>query len=323
MELIDFTELVRNTEFAVFRSAVESGGAVEGICVPGGAVILPPRDRRADRDRARRWAPAASSLLPSRPNRAPRPRSEIRSPVLKFLGLELARAIGINAGAGAGDLVLIVAGAGRHARQGAGLRRHGSSRRWTRCGAPSRPSSSSPTPTRSPSSGSSTSRCSSGDDEEERWDPAHHLFTSAKPEDSAMLEHATPARVRSNAYDIVCNGQEIGGGSIRIHDRAEQETHPPPAQDRGRGRRTSASVTCWRRSSTARRRTAASPAASTAPRRCWPGATTSARSSPFPKTKSASDPMTGAPSRASEEALRMLNIAVTATRPDDQRQTQT
>jgi aspartyl-tRNA synthetase len=59
-------------------------------------------------------------------------------------------------------------------------------------------------------------------DEDERWDPTHHLFTSAREEDLAELAR-DPGSVRSNAYDIVCNGAEMGGGSIRIHDRSQQE----------------------------------------------------------------------------------------------------
>ena len=49
----------------------------------------------------------------------------------------------------------------------------------------------------------------------------HHPFTSPKPEDVQYLE-SDPGRVRANAYDFVCNGTEIGGGSIRIHDAALQ-----------------------------------------------------------------------------------------------------
>src|SRR5581483_11838381 len=59
-------------------------------------------------------------------------------------------------------------------------------------------------------------------DDEERWDAMHHLFTSARDEDMALIE-SDPAAVRSNAYDIVCNGWEIGSGSIRIHRREMQE----------------------------------------------------------------------------------------------------
>jgi aspartyl-tRNA synthetase len=60
------------------------------------------------------------------------------------------------------------------------------------------------------------------DEESGRYHAMHHPFTSPKPEDMHLLETA-PGKVRANAYDMVLNGNEIGGGSIRIHNKATQQ----------------------------------------------------------------------------------------------------
>jgi aspartyl-tRNA synthetase len=57
---------------------------------------------------------------------------------------------------------------------------------------------------------------------EQRWDPSHHLFTSPMPEDVHLLD-TDPGQARGQQYDMVVNDYEVGGGSIRIHDRQLQE----------------------------------------------------------------------------------------------------
>ncbi len=60
------------------------------------------------------------------------------------------------------------------------------------------------------------------DEEHQRWDPSQHMFTMPLSEDLRLLD-SDPGAARGSQYDLVCNGYEVGGGSIRIHDRAIQE----------------------------------------------------------------------------------------------------
>ena len=95
------------------------------------------------------------------------------------------------------------------------------------------------------------------DDEEKRWAANHHPFTAPMDEDLPKLE-SDPGSVRAKAYDLVINGYECGGGSIRIHNpEVQSRLFARAGHDAGAGAG-SASASCSTRSSSARRRTAAS-----------------------------------------------------------------
>ena len=105
------------------------------------------------------------------------------------------------------------------------------------------------------------------------WTAVHHAFTS--PQDLDTFD-TDPGDALAWAYDIVCNGNEIGGGSIRIHrEDIQKRVFAVMGLERGRGARRS-SASCSTPSSTAPRRTAASPSAGTGSSRCSPAPTRSA-----------------------------------------------
>ncbi|MGE5483927.1 MAG: aspartate--tRNA ligase [Ignavibacteriales bacterium] len=208
LEIADLTGIVRTSGFKVFASAAASGGCVRGFAVPGGGSLS-----RKDLDdlSARAVSLGAKGLVWMVVES-----ESVKSPSAKYLsGAELASITGML-GARAGDLVLIIAGDERTAatvlgtlrlEMGArfGLVKPGFSLCWV---------------TDFPMFEYS--------EEEQRLVAVHHPFTSPMDEDlPLLLDAATPAkdalRVRAKAYDLVLNGMEVGGGSIRNHRRDVQQ----------------------------------------------------------------------------------------------------
>ena len=220
LELVDFTNAVRGTEFVVFKSAIDSGGAVEGICVPGGAEFS-RKEVDALTETAKQLG--AKGLVTIAFSTAPDAATEetVKSPALKHLGIEMVRLIGKLADANAGDLLLIVAGEGgmRAKERGSVLRVKPALDALRRNVAEKLQLAD---PNTLLFAFVVDSPLVEWNEDDERWYAFHHLFTAPLAADLGLLE-SDPSAVRSDQYDLTCNGWEIGSGSVRIHQRELQE----------------------------------------------------------------------------------------------------
>jgi len=204
MELKDITDLAKDSDFRVFKSVIESGGVVKAINVRQGG----PKFSRKVIDELTRVAAdhGAKGLAWAKVNE-----KGWQSSLNKFFQDQTRDRINQRLEAAPGDLLLIVSDTSGIANQALGALRLEVARRldlikksnyallWV---------------TRFP--------LVEYDDEEKRFVAVHHPFTAPLDEDLPELENH-PEKVRSRAYDIVLNGSEIGGGSVRIHNTAIQE----------------------------------------------------------------------------------------------------
>jgi aspartyl-tRNA synthetase len=202
MEIVDLSAAFADSSFGVFRYALAAGGEVRGFVVPGAA-----RYSRRELDELIEQAKqlGAGGLVWARA-----PEGTVQSPIVKAAGEASIRQALDIAGARPEDLLLVAAG--RHdptSRLLGALRLHMARKEnlldpskfeflwvvdfpmfeWL--------------------------------EDEQRWEFMHHPFTSALESDAGLLE-TDPWRARARAYDLVLNGSEIAGGSIRIHDQKLQ-----------------------------------------------------------------------------------------------------
>jgi len=203
MELIDITDLAAGSGFRVFEEIAESGGHVRGIKARG----LGDYSRRQIEELIEFVAQYAAKGLAYI---ALTSAGEQRSSFAKYLPEETLTEIARRFEAESGDLLLFVA-----ARPEVTFESLGRLREFLgdRLGL------------RDPEA---LGFCWVVDfpfvvwnEAEKRWDPSHHLFTSPMPEDAPLLD-SEPGRARGQQYDMVLNGYEVGGGSIRIHNRELQ-----------------------------------------------------------------------------------------------------
>ena len=203
MPVQDVSDVFRDGAFKVFREIVAGGGSVRALVVPGAG-----RQSRAQIDNLvdEALALGAKGLVWVRQS----PAGEIQSSILKAAGPEALARVVETAAAGPDDLTLIAAGQGYEASILLGQFRLRLARRAGLIDED-----------RVALSWVVDFPLLEWSETEQRLVSMHHPFTSPRPEDVEKLED-DPAAARARAYDLVLNGNEIGGGSIRIHDAGLQ-----------------------------------------------------------------------------------------------------
>jgi len=194
MELADLGEVFAGTGFRAFAAALSQGGVIKGFAAPGGSQLSRRElDELVQVTKERGAAGLVWMVVEDK--------ETIRSPVEKHVIPEEARAAAAATGAGPGDLLLIVADRADRANVALdGLRRHLAARlglvpdgEWRFCWMVEPP-------------------LFEWSEDEGKWVSVHHPFTSPASDD------LSPETATARAYDLVLNGFELGGGSIRIHD---------------------------------------------------------------------------------------------------------
>jgi len=207
VELADLTEVAAQTEFAVFKDVIAGGGKVKGICAPGCGGYS--RSQLNELNRLVQELGAAGLLTLSLGTESGElsalTMEEVKSVAARFLTLEQVRQVAQLLGAKRGDLLLIVAGNQGLVETVLGELRLEMARRLKLAD-----------PNLFAFAFVQDFPLLRWDEEAKRWDSEHHPFTAPREEDIPLLESA-PEKVRGQHYDVVGNGYELGGGSIRIH----------------------------------------------------------------------------------------------------------
>jgi len=207
MELADLTEIAAKSDFAVFKDVIAEGGKVKGICAPGCAGYS--RSQLNELNKFVQELGAAGLLIMSLGTEGGSLKSltmeEVKSVAARFMTLEQVKEMAQRLGAKRGDLLLIVAGKPMLVDTVLGELRVEMARRLKLAA-----------PDLFTLAFILDFPLLRWDAEAKRWDSEHHPFTSPWEEDIPLLESA-PDKVRGRHYDVVGNGYELGGGSIRIH----------------------------------------------------------------------------------------------------------
>ncbi|HEY8341242.1 MAG TPA: aspartate--tRNA ligase [Egibacteraceae bacterium] len=204
MELADLGEVFAGTQVGVFAGALQAGGSVLAVCLPGGAELTRKQfDDWVAFARGRGAKGLAWAVV--------EPDGSLRSPLAKFMSEAEVEGVVRTTGAAPGDALFFGAGPTRFVQELMGALRVALAKerglvaedRWDFLWVTDAP-------------------LVEWNEEQQRWDPVHHPFTMPHPEWVDRFEEA-PGEATARAYDLVLNGVELGGGSIRIHRRDLQQ----------------------------------------------------------------------------------------------------
>jgi aspartyl-tRNA synthetase len=208
LELKDISDIAASTDFQVFRSALDNNGKVKGICVPGcGHYTRHQLDELVDLAKSC----GAQGLMTMAFTGEAITSGEVKSAAAKYLTSRQLEEIAGRFEARPGDLLLIVADKLAVVNKTLDELRREMARRLNLADADLLAFAfvvDFPFLERN--------------EAENRWEPMHHPFTAPREEDALLLD-TEPAKVYGQHYDVVCNGCELGSGSIRIHNRQLQE----------------------------------------------------------------------------------------------------
>ena len=213
LDMADLSDIAADTDFGIFRSSLASGGIVKGFSAPGCA---PYSRRQVDELTEFVKARGAQGLISIALTGEPGQLEDLtldraRSSAARFLSIDQIRAIASRTEAEIGDLILIISGPAKSTNLALAYLRHEMGRRL--------------------------GLADSGllafafvvdfplfewNEDEKHWDAMHHAFTTPKEGYEQYIE-TDPGKVIAHCYDLVCNGEELASGSIRVHKRELQE----------------------------------------------------------------------------------------------------
>lgn len=213
MEVSRLTDIVSDCGFGVFESVAASGGAVRAIVAPGCADYS---RRQTDELVEIARSSGAQGMIPMHVSASAASLDEvtledIRSPIRNHVSIETLKEMARKAGAGPGDLMLIIAGPEKVANVAISNLRGEMGKRLELAD-----------PNVFRFAFVVDFPLFEWDDERDGWAATHHVFTAPRPQDVDLLD-SDPGAALGQLYDLVLNGVELGSGSIRIIDRSVQE----------------------------------------------------------------------------------------------------